>query len=250
MTHQRRKGATLVLVLWVLVVAGALGASAARGAHGANVAADAGRARLIARHAAESAVLATVARLERDLGSAEGNAALRATVLAAPDARAERSSPWAWGDGRAEATVVDVSAKLDVNTVDAAGLTRFFRAFGSARAAAQTATAIHQRVSGNGTEATPVRSLEALRDIPGVDTALLARAASDLTVDGGGQFNRRGASAAVRAALGDAGGDEPSRLLIVARGWRDGHPYTHEVQAVYQLEGTRLTFVRWRERDR
>lgn len=250
MTRQRRKGATLVLVLWVLVIAGALGASAARGAHGANAAADAGRARLVARHAAESAVIATVTRLERALTNAEGNAALRATLLAAPEALAERPTPWEWGDGRAEATVVDVSAKLDVNTVDAAVLTRFFRAFGPASAAAQTAAAIRQQVSGTGLEATPVRSLEALRDIPGVDTALLARAASDLTVDGGGQFNRRSASAAVRSALGDAGGDEPSRLLVAARGWRDGHPYTHEVQAVYQLEGTRLTFVRWRERDR
>jgi hypothetical protein len=249
-TAARRKGATLVLVLWVLLVAGAVGASATHSARGVSVATDAARARLVARHAAESAILATAAGIQAALQRAEGNAGARAVLLAQPEALAERAGEWAWGDGRAQASVVDVSARLDINVVDEAALVRFFSAFGPADAAAQTAAAIRRRVAGTPAEATPVRSLDALGDIPGVDTALLARAAGDMTVDGDGQFNRRSASPAVRAALGTAGGEEPTRLLIVARGWRDGHPYTHEVQAVYQVEGTRLTFVRWRERDR
>ena len=41
----------------------------------------------------------------------------------------------------------------------------------------------------------------------------------------------------------------PTRLLIIARGWRVGHPLTHEVQAVYAVMETRLTLQIWQERD-
>ena len=41
----------------------------------------------------------------------------------------------------------------------------------------------------------------------------------------------------------------PSRLLIVSRGWLDGHPLTHEIQAVYGVAGTTLYLMSWRERD-
>jgi hypothetical protein len=51
--------------------------------------------------------------------------------------------------------------------------------------------------------------------------------------------------------LSAAGGDlreEPSRIIVVSRGWLDGHALTHEIQAVYAIEGSRLALVRWRER--
>ena len=83
----------------------------------------------------------------------------------------------------------------------------------------------------------------------GVGDALIAAAASWLTVDGDGQTNRLTAPPVV---LGVARGsliDEPSRILFVARGWQRGHPLTHEVQAVYAIQGNQLAFVRWRERD-
>jgi general secretion pathway protein K len=41
----------------------------------------------------------------------------------------------------------------------------------------------------------------------------------------------------------------PTRLLIVSRGWLDGHALTHEIQAVYGIAGTRLYLMTWRERD-
>jgi general secretion pathway protein K len=47
----------------------------------------------------------------------------------------------------------------------------------------------------------------------------------------------------------------PSRLLIISRGWADGHPLTHEIQAVFDLEGlldeegARLEIHHWVERD-
>ena len=68
---------------------------------------------------------------------------------------------------------------------------------------------------------------------------------------------RRGAGATFTspAALADLGPAAPlvtivpSRLLIVSRGWLDGHPLTHEVQALYGIAGTTLYLMSWRERD-
>ena len=41
----------------------------------------------------------------------------------------------------------------------------------------------------------------------------------------------------------------PTHFLVVSRGWRAGHPLTHEVQAVYAAMGTRLVLQMWQERD-
>jgi general secretion pathway protein K len=41
----------------------------------------------------------------------------------------------------------------------------------------------------------------------------------------------------------------PSRLLIVSRGWQEGHPLNHEIQAVYSVLGARLVLLAWQERD-
>jgi hypothetical protein len=42
----------------------------------------------------------------------------------------------------------------------------------------------------------------------------------------------------------------PSRLLVISRGWQDGHPLTHEIQAVYAIVGTSLKLHGVQERDR
>jgi len=48
----------------------------------------------------------------------------------------------------------------------------------------------------------------------------------------------------------------PERVLVVSRGWLEGEPLTHEIQAVleiserYQPEGPTLRVVSWTERDR
>jgi hypothetical protein len=41
----------------------------------------------------------------------------------------------------------------------------------------------------------------------------------------------------------------PSRLLLISRGWQDGHPLTHEIQAAYSIVGHRLVLQAWSERD-
>ena len=42
----------------------------------------------------------------------------------------------------------------------------------------------------------------------------------------------------------------PTRLMVISRGWRVGHPLTHEVQAVYALAGQQLKLLLWQEKDR
>lgn len=70
-----------------------------------------------------------------------------------------------------------------------------------------------------------------------------------------------GAFASVTDVQSLLGGDEqasasvarltiaPSRLLLVSRGWKVGHPLTHEIQAAYAVVGTQLRLQSWRERD-
>jgi hypothetical protein len=38
-------------------------------------------------------------------------------------------------------------------------------------------------------------------------------------------------------------------LLLISRGWQDGHPLTHEIQAAYAIVGHRLVLQAWSERD-
>ena len=48
----------------------------------------------------------------------------------------------------------------------------------------------------------------------------------------------------------------PSRVLVVSRGWAEGSPLTHEIQAVLEIgelfrpEGPALAVIHWTERDR
>lgn len=69
-----------------------------------------------------------------------------------------------------------------------------------------------------------------------------------------GEITRRGAGgagAAEGAGVIDMSRTStvPSRILVVSRGWQQGHPLTHEIQAVFAIAGTRLTLRAWRERD-
>ena len=85
--------------------------------------------------------------------------------------------------------------------------------------------------------------------MPGVSESLARAASPHLTVDGDGRVNEVTASAQVRSAARGSLVREPSRILIISRGWTEGHPLTHEIQAVFTVSGARLLPVRRRERD-
>lgn len=257
-----RRGVALVLVLWIVVILGAIAAGVTGASRTTTGLAVNTRAALVARLAAESGVEAMVADVEGALAVTTDSTG-RARYLNAL-ATTPRDSV-ILGDGRFAVVVEDPGTRLDVNAAPVERLAQFFATFTDDGRALETAQRIRRAIetppaaTGDGRMAstgaglrfvTPIRSLEALRAVPGIDVKLLERAAPWLTVDGDGTVNRQGASDTVlRVAFGEQR-DEPSRLLIIARGWSRESPLTHEVQAVYAISGTSLVLVHWRERQR
>lgn len=262
MTGRPRRGVALMLVLWLVVLLATVGAAVAAHARTATRVAVNVRARAIARYAAESGVEAAVAALEAQL-AARPDALARATYLNSLDARDAGGREQALGDARWQVALVDASARLDLNLAGEDALAALFAQVGAPDGGRGAARAVQAWLGAEGVRdgvgaaggvgqaprRRQFRSLDDLARVPGVSPALARAAAPHLTVDGDGRVNLAGASAAVRAAARGETVREPTRLVIVSRGWQDGLPLTHEIQAVYAVRGDRLAFVRWRERD-
>ena len=266
-SHSRRLGArqgfALMLVLWLIVVLGIITTSIVVGTREASALSGNARARVVGRYAAESGVAAATAAIESAL-NARADTLERQRYLNQLDVALPRRGETTIGDASFAVTLVDVSARLDVNSADEEALARFFSLFDPSAARA-TAGAIRRFIDGNAVTAMAgsqsisrgsalkaartFRSLDELERLPGASLGLLRAAAPYLTVDGDGKINRATASDTVLVAAGGSLQDEPSRLLIVSRGWLRGHSLTHEIQAVYAIAGNQLTLVRWRERD-
>lgn len=243
-----RRGVALVLVLWLVVVLGVLGASVGVAARGRLRVAANLRDRAAARAAAESGVVAATRAVEDSLAVLGEGAARRAYLNALAESPAADEP---LGDARFRVAFVDVAARLDVNAASEDALARFFAPFAGAAAARDVAREIRARVGGGapGEVATPFLTLDALRAVRALDPRVADAAAPYLTVDGDGSVNRATAPPVVRAAAAGQLVDEPTRLLVVSRGWRAGAALTHEIQAVYAVQGAQLALVRWRERD-
>lgn len=260
---RRRRGFALMLVLWLIVVLGTISANVVLGTREAAATTMNARARVVGRYAAESGVAAATVSIEQAL-SARADSADRERYLDHLDVALDRRGEIALGDAVFAVTLVDVSARLDVNAASEDALARFFAQFDPS-AAAMTARAIRRYIDRDAVTATPgsqsisggsalvaartLRSLDELERVPGVSLGLVRAAAPYLTVDGDGKINRATASDTVMMAAGGTMQDEPSRILVVSRGWLRGHTLTHEIQAVYAIVGNQLTLVRWRERD-
>ena len=252
-----RRGVALILVLWIIVILGGISAAVVRSARMSTGIAANARAEVIARAAAESGIEALVAAIEDTL-SQLADPADRKEWLNALAIRASDDSV-ALGDGRFVVRIVDVSARLDVNAATPAALQVFFSQFTDHGEAATIAAAIRARIDSGGSRASgaaaaaigvsPLRSLDELGLTGIVPEAILARAAPYLTVDGDGVINSRTTSDTVLVAATGELRDEPSRLLLISRGWVSGHPFTSEIQAVYAITGNRLVFSHWRERS-
>lgn len=251
-----RRAVALVMVLWILVILGGVSAGVVRSARTSTSIATNARAELIARAAAESGIEAMVAAIEDTL-SGFSDATERASWLNALAVDVDEDSS-VLGDGRFSVIVVDVSARLDVNAATESALQVFFSQFTDPATAATIASAIRRRIEPDPTRdaapglrpltVTPIRSLDELSTAGLVPDDILQRAVPYLTVDGDGAINARTASDTVLAAATGELREEPSRLLLVSRGWVSGHPLTCEIQAVYAITGNRLVFSHWRER--
>lgn len=276
-----RRGIALVVVLWTVALLATVTAMASSAARSSAAIAANIRAQAISRSMAESGIVAASALIEDSLLAYGNNAILRDAFLARLEPRDANARPLlqdSLADGVFAVTVVDVSARLDVNDAGADGLAQVLATVTSPSAARATAERIDARVRGSarggdafaddsarardslsaallgrtvGTRLRrPFESLDALQEIPGVDVGALAKIASLLTVDGNGQTNRRAATPAVLAAASGTMVDAPSRLLLIARGWERGHALSRQIEAVYDVAADGLHLVRWREHDR
>ena len=275
----RRRGAALVIALITISVIATVAAIASSQARRAAAVVDNRRSQVTARAMAESGVLAARARIESELRDAGEDSALVDRVFDALTSRNEPVAQDTVSDGAFATALVDVSARLDVNMAGADGLQQLLATVAPRDEARQVAAAIESRVRGDGAGSAqrqerqerqqrdsvaavmlgresgaramqPFTSLDELLTVPGMKAEWLDALASELTVDGDGRVNRRAASPRVLAAASGTLVDRPSRLLLISRGWRLGHVLTREIQAVFDVVGTELRLVRWREQDR
>jgi len=269
--HPPRRGSTLALVLWTLVVAGGVSLAVSTRSRSAIAVASNARAHVIARYAAESGLTIAVRAIEDSL-AAVGDSSARATLLNTLPRAPFPLPVGILGAARMELAISDENSKLDLNYADADAVAQLLAEFGDAGAARRTAAAIRAHIGTGVTPDSPdesfpigqstagtafwsrgaryLTSLDDLMAITDVDLQLLERAAPFLTVDGDGMTNRVTAPAAVLRAASGALVDSPNRLLLVSRGWLEGSSLTHEIQAVYAVQGNDLDLVRWRERTR
>ncbi len=277
-TTRSRRGVALVVVLWTVALLATVTAVASNAARTSALVASNLRAQTMARAMAESGIVAASTMIDDSLRVLAVNQSARDAFLGRLEPTASGALPLVQdtlGSGVFAVTVIDVSARLDVNDAGADGLTRLFstvtspavaRAMGEiidgivrGERSAFDDAALHARDSleavllgrtaGPRTRR-PFESLDVLRDVPSLDLSVLARVAPLLTVDGNGTINRRAASREVLAAASGSLVDAPSRLLLIARGWQRGHPLTRQIEAVFDVSTDGLRLVRWREHDR
>jgi type II secretory pathway component PulK len=292
-----RRGAALVVALATIAVLASVTAIASSQARRAASVVGNQRSQATARAMAESGVLAARAHIEARLREAGADSTRLDRAFDALLTGNGAVLQDTVGDGVFATAVVDVSARLDVNTAGADGLQQLLATVAPPGEARRIAEAIEARVRGDAsgdasgdvsgnapgtvagvtstqTEAMqqrfardsvvaallgraptsrvmrPFTSLDELLTVPGMQSAWLDALAADLTVDGDGRVNRRSASRRVLAAATGTLVDRPSRVLLIARGWRRDHVLTREIQAVFDVMGAELRLVRWREQDR
>jgi len=238
-----------MLVLWMIVILGGVAAAVTSSSRSTSDVTSNARARTIARYAAESGIVAVAASVQRQLETAGDDQLKRRLVLNDGTRALQDIATIELGDASVRTVMVDVSARIDVNAATEEVLTALLARAGHAASAANTARAIRRHIDSIPGRARLLQSLDDVAALPGVNADAISSAASWLTVDGDGQVNRATAEPEVLGVARGSLVDEPTRIMFIARGWQRGHPLTHEVQAVYAVQGNQLAFVRWRERD-
>jgi general secretion pathway protein K len=272
-----RRGVALIFVLWLLVLLGVIVAEVVSQARMEARILSSLRSRTVARYSAESGILAATVWIEALLDSTR-SLPERITALRDLNMHLKSLNDVDLGSGRFGVAVVDLNARIDLNRADAATLQGLFQQFTPDQRAQDVVARLQQA---------PLYRLSELTHIPGINDSLALAVAPYVTVWSDGLVNINSAAEQVLAALPGVSSatarsvvrrretgevflsttgvfgapskvaGEPSlrltamprRLLIVGRGWQDGHPLTHEIQAVYAITGTRLVLLAWQERD-
>lgn len=280
--NQNRRGVALLLVLWLVVILASVTIAASTAARNSSALVTSRRANATAQSMAESGITAAVSFINDSLHALVADTVARDAYLNALDAGVNNGATALATksdtivDGAFALAVVDVAARLDVNTAGETSLEKFLSAFTNSSDARLIARRIAERVRGdsipfdsaafarqsrdstvrallgqtniNVLARHPFETLDELSEIPGLNDKLLAEIVPFLTVDGEASVNQHSAPSVVVAAATGTITNAPTRLLVVARGWQLGHPLTHEIQAVYDVSANGLVLVRWRER--
>ena len=164
-----RRGAALVAALFTIAVLASITAVASSQARRGAAVVDNRRSQATARAMAESGVLAGRAAIEARLRAAGSDSVRLEGVFDALTEGPGQLLRDTVGDGDFAVTVVDVSARLDVNRAGAEGLQRLLATVAPAGEAAQVAAAIDARVRGLGADArtdmtTPAMDARRTRD--------------------------------------------------------------------------------------
>ena len=275
-TRRDQRGVALIFVLWLLVLLGVIMTEVASRTRAEAALLTSLRSRTVARYAAESGILAATVAIERLLDSTH-NPLERASLFRQLDARLASLTDVELGGARFDVAALDLNARIDLNRADIATLRGLFGQFTSDARADTVAAAL---------KVNPIRRLAELSRVPGIDDSLALSLAPYVTVWSDGLVNINSAPEPVLAALPGVaaaapgivarreGGEVfatldpvhppsmpgvvaaallvstvPSRLMLVSRGWQDGHPLTHEIQAVFAIVGRRLVLQSSWERD-
>lgn len=306
-----------MLVLWVVIVLGAIAAGVVSRSRSSVDVVTAVRARSLARYAAESGVVATRVRLEQLLRQAE-TLEEQARVFQRLDRELAELRERPVGQAWFQVAVLDLNSRLDLNASDERVLRAFFEGlFGESRGsglldALQDWKDENDSPRPGGAEAgdyraagspfvppnRPLQRLDELTRIMGFTDSIAGVMAPYVTIRSDGRVNINTAPEPVVLAVTGAGtgsstgrtllsvrdqtgtfgtlfdlrralvqGGEtgmgqigrlmtvPSRILIVSRGWANDHALTHEIQAVFSVEGMQLEdgpsfkLHHWTERD-
>lgn len=287
MRRRDERGMALVFVLSLLVTLGLVAAEVARSARSEAALVAGVRARSVGRYAAESGIAAAMVRIHALLDSVPAGpdqpAAFRRldSTLAQIDA-----GPG--GTSRFRVTVANLNARLDLNRTNQAVLREFLSQFTS-RSRADDALAALKKVPIRrvgelarvpGMDQTLANAIapyvtvwsDGLIDINAAPEPVLAAvpgigAATARSLvqrrEEGEVFTSTDPTRPRRESSGEPGEmataapsqsfsqlvTTPTRLLLISRGWQEGHPLTHEIQAAYLILGHRLVLQGWWERD-
>ncbi len=223
--RHRRRGVALILVLGLLLILGGIATDVERTARLEAKTVEVLRARTVARYAAES-------------GIALGVAELRSHHLA----RLVRRANVLLGDAEFSVDAINLNARIDLSRTDSATVRGLFEEFTDRGTAGAIARELAER---------PLQRVGELVLVPHVTNELAEAVVPFATIWSDGAVDTTAAPEAVRAALSTSAAvvATPTRVLLVARGWQQRFPLTHEIQAVYAIEGGTPELVAWQERD-
>lgn len=246
-----RRGVALALVLWVIVILGAVGLGIVGAARSQLDVARTLRASAVARYAAESGVEEARARYRELLAAADGGGG-EAGAFQRLAEELEGGGDRELGDARYRVTVLDLGARVDLNASSDEVLLALFSELVGERRAASLVDALRDWTDDDdeplprGAEAAdyaragspwrppnrPLRRLDDLPRIRGFDDSVLAALAPFVTVWGDGRVNVNSAPREVLAAVPSIGPDGAEALIGARAG---GGPIGSKVDLMGRL---------------